>query len=437
MSTTELTLEFFIAPEKAGQYLTLPFTMPENIAELRLSYHYPRHQETAEEIPGGNFTRKEGINIIDLGLVAPDGTQAGASGSNKNSIFISPTQATPGYTPQPLTPGEWHIIVGAYKVAPEGVTVTYEINFIPKQRRLLIGDLHTHTVDSDGVLTFNELACHARRQGLDFLGITNHNHIIPQAVLNLNPELTLIAGLEWTHYRGHANFLGVDHPYDEPFFTNTDEDMQARFKSARDSGALIVINHPFGEGCEFQFDLADLHFDALEIWNGPMRESNMKAIALWHSMLSAGRKVPAVGGSDYHADNLFQILGGPCMGVYAQSDTPADILAAVAAGHSFITFAPRGLVLDMRAGAAEMGDTVAWEDGLAVEITIEGLIAGDTVSVIEGTDFSDLFKADGEGKVTLTYPVAGPGFVRVEVQRNFVPGVPPLPALIGNPIYFS
>ncbi len=34
-------------------------------------------------------------------------------------------------------------------------------------------------------------------------------------------------------------------------------------------------------------------------------------------------------------------------------------------------------------------------------------------------------------------PVPGPGFLRVEIYRTFLPGVPPLPALISNPIYFD
>ncbi len=161
------------------------------------------------------------------------------------------------------------------------------------------------------MLTLEELASLAKKHGLDFLAITDHNQMVSPAVLARIPGITLIPGVEWTHYRGHANFLGLAKPYDEPFFTNTDEDMQARFQSARDRGALIVINHPQDDSCGFQFDLTKLPFDAIEIWNGPMRESNLRAIGLWHQMLAAGRKMPAVGGSDFHRENLFQILGGP------------------------------------------------------------------------------------------------------------------------------
>ena len=39
--------------------------------------------------------------------------------------------------------------------------------------------------------------------------------------------------------------------------------------------------------------------------------------------------------------------------------------------------------------------------------------------------------------VVCAVPVAAPGFVRVEILRAFIPGIPRLPALISNPIYFD
>ncbi len=431
------TLTFTITPEQQGQYLTVPFTMPEGIAEFRLSYQYPRFRDEVQKLPNGKFTPHDQINIIDLGLIAPDGTQAGVSGSDKTRFFINGKTATPGYLPRPLTPGEWRILAGAYKVAPGGVTVTYELTFIPKARQLLLGDIHTHTVGSDGVLTLEELAAQAHKHGLDFLAITDHNQMVSPAALSRIPEISLIPGMEWTHYRGHANFLGLEKPYDGPFFTNTDEALQARFQSAHDRGALIVINHPMDESCSFQFDLTQLPFDAIEIWNGPMRESNLRAVGLWHQMLAAGRKVPAVGGSDYHRSNLFQILGGPCMGVYAGSDAPEDILTALRAGQSFITFAPNGPTVDFSAGNATLGGTSEWRAGLTMQVSAKGLKTGDVVRLVGAAENIDLLQAPSDGDAELVAPVPGRGFLRVEITRTFLPGVPPLPALISNPIYFS
>jgi hypothetical protein len=400
-----------------------------------LTYHYERHRE-GDADPKGFRPRRE-INIVDLGLIAPDGTQVGVSGSDKTEIFVSETRATPGYRPHALTPGAWQILVGAYKVAPEGVTVSYEITFTQKHLRLLKGDLHVHTLASDGVLSPEELAQRALRHGLDFLAITDHNQMISADSLPRLPGITLIPGIEWTHYKGHANFLGVDKPYDGPFFTNHPEEVAARFETARARGALIVVNHPFEEVCPFQFDLNSLPFDCLEIWNGPMRMSNLQAIGLWQSLLAAGKKVPICGGSDYHRDHLFIFPGGPTTCVYAMSPSPADILAALRQGHAYLTFAPNGPSLRMTAGDAMLGDSVSFSKVSEMQIELNDLLAGDLVQVVSARGSTPLLQAEAAGSFAGTYTMEEAGFARVEVLRPFLPGIPALPALISNPIYFE
>lgn len=399
-----------------------------------LSYQYER-QLTGETKDG--FTPRVKANTIDLGLVAPDGTQVGASGSDKSAIEVSETFATPGYQPRVLTPGEWRILVGAYHVAPQGVKVSYELTFTPRHRRWLKGDLHLHTLASDGVLSVEELAQRALRHGLDFLAITDHNQMISADRLPKIPGVTLIPGIEWTHFKGHANFLGVDQPYDEPFFANNMKEIRERFETARSRGALIVLNHPFEELCPYTFDLNALPFDCLEIWNGPMRESNLRAVGLWQSMLAAGRKMPISGGSDYHRDQLFIFPGGPTTCVEALSTSPADILAALKAGNAYIVFAPDGPALELAAGDARMGDSVPFAEVNEMQIKAGRLLAGDILQVVTGKGSTILLKAESDGSYLGTFTMDAPGFARVELLRVFIPGVPPLPALISNPVYFD
>ena len=408
--------------------------MPPDTETFSLSYHYERHH--VSQTGGDGFSSRQEINIIDLGLIDPHGRQVGASGSDKTRIQVSATLATPGYRAWDLEPGEWRILLGAYKVAKEGVTVSYDLTFTPKSRRLFKGDLHVHTLASDGVLSVEELAHHARRHGLDFLAITDHNQMVSADALPTIPDLTLIPGIEWTHYKGHANFLGVDRPYDEPFFTNNLGEVRSRFDSARERGAFIVINHPCDEICPFQFDLDSLPFDCLEIWNGPMRVSNLQALGVWHSLLCAGKKIPICGGSDYHRSQLFLFPGGPTTNVLALSPSPADILSALRQGHAYLTFAPDGPTLQMTAGDAIPGDSVPFADVQEIGIKVDGLLGGDVLQVTSASGSTTLLKAESDGKFEGTCRVEGPGFARVEILRGFIPGLPLLPALISNPIYF-
>jgi hypothetical protein len=434
-SKTQIPL--FIERARQGTYFTLPFTMPDGVETFSLTYSYQRHRADETRAQDGIFTSRREVNIIDLGLIAPDGTQVGTSGSDKLSISISETHATPGYHPHRLSPGEWHIIVGAYKVAEEGVDVLYELSFTSKYMRLLKGDLHTHTFASDGVLSIEALAHHAQLNGLDFLAITEHNQMVSTDTLLEHAYLTLIPGIEWTHYKGHANFLGVDQPYDEPFLANTIEEVQARFQSARDRGAFISINHPYDPVVPFQFDIASLPFDCLEVWNGPMRGSNLQAIGYWNSMLVAGKKIPICGGSDYHRDSLLLFTGGPATCVYAMSASPSDILDSLRLGHAFITYSASGPTLEMTAGEAMLGDSVRFSEVQRLEYTARGLMAGDVVQLVSTHGSAILVKAEANGEMRGVYTMPAPGFARIEILKSFLPGLPLLPALIGNPIYFE
>jgi len=432
-----IAIPLFIGKEKEGSYFTLPFNMPPDIERFTLVYRYPRSTGEKTAVSGGDFTNRQNVNTIDLGLIAPDGTQVGASGSDKNEVTISAVYATPGYQARELVPGEWQILVGAYKVAPEGVQVEYEITFESKQVRLLKGDLHTHTLASDGVHTAEELGWKALRNGLDFLAITDHNQMVTPDALPDIKGVTFIPGIEWTHYMGHANFLGCGKPYDAPFATNSLEETLDRFQSARERGALVVINHPFEEVAKFSYDIYSLPFDCLEVWNGPMRESNLKALGLWHSMLCAGTKVPITGGSDYHRDTPFIFLGGPTTCVYARSASVQDILDSIRQGHAYITFAPNGPSLKLTAGEGMLGDSVPWAAVKEMQIEVNGLLACDVVKVISAASGEVILQAPTDGSFEAVYIMPQPGFARVEIYRAFLPGLPMLPALISNPIYFD
>ena len=117
----------------------------------------------------------------------PDGTMAGASGSDRNHVWLSPLGSSAGFLSGELPEGTWHIIAGAYHVPAEGVTVEYTLEFTEKKRRLFKGDTHVHTTASDGILTPEEAAGLAKRMGLDYFfsqtTITTHRtKICPTAM---------------------------------------------------------------------------------------------------------------------------------------------------------------------------------------------------------------------------------------------------------------
>ena len=435
--TKTINFTHHIPYSQKGQYLTIPFEMPENIGIFTLSYEYPRRGHREEALEGGIFAERTRLNTVDLGLVAPGNRQVAATGSDKQSITLSETWATLGCTPCKLLPGTWQILAGAYRIAPEGVDVNYTLTFEEKTPRWLTGDLHTHTLASDGSKTALELCQHAKSQGLDFLAITDHNQFVKAASLPQLPDFTVIPGVEWTHYRGHSNFLGLEQPYDEPFFTNDENAVQKRFQDAKSRGALIVLNHTHDDDLPFSFNTDSLPYDLLEVWNGPMRMSNLRAVTAWQAKLAAGQKIPMVCGSDYHKDALFQILGGPSLRVFSQSDSPDDILAAVRQGCSYAVYQADGPTLEMHCGQTLLGGSLPWREGLILSLRLEGLQAGDELHLVGKSSSQTIFKVQKSGSLQMETTVSEPGFLRLELWRTLYAGIPALPLLISNPIWFD
>ncbi|MBG0771279.1 MAG: CehA/McbA family metallohydrolase [Anaerolineaceae bacterium] len=306
-----------------------------------------------------------------------------------------------------------------------------------KEHRLYLGDLHTHTINSDGEFSYLDLAKRAKALGLDFLAFTDHNYLADLAELPNLKDLTLIPGVEWSHYLGHANFYGIDGPLEEPIFVNGFQGPESLFSSIHEKGAVVTLNHPFKEYFPFQFEMNDLTFDCLEVWNGPMGAANKQALDLWHRMLASGKRVTACSGSDYHNDLSTRMIGKPTTGVYADSANPADILEALRRGHCFVKASPQGPNIQLHASDGIMGDSVPWKQDARLTIEIERLAADDQVWMVSQDQRVLLFASSGRGDFHGDVGIEIPGFYRIEVMRvtpEFHQGEP---VLISNPIYFE
>jgi len=119
------------------------------------------------------------------------------------------------------------------------------------------------------------------------------------------------------------------------------------------------------------------------------------------------------------------------------SASPADILSALRQGHAYITFAPNGPMLELSAGEAIMGDSVPFSSVREMHIQANDLLAGDVVQVVTSKGGTPLLKAEAPGSMQGVYTMDAPGFAWVQILRSFLPGLPMLPALISNPVYFE
>jgi hypothetical protein len=419
-----LRIEGHITAEQVRQhpYLYLPFNVPQHASRIHVSYGYSE-PVTA---PFGNGPG----NVVDIGIFDSRGHEfldpagfRGWSGTSRPEFFITPEDATPGYIRGPLFPGEWNIMLGVDRIEPEGarydvrvrVTVTEEegsrkeedetsrplparpeatpsIRAEPVEAagqgapastgaRWLKGDLHCHTVHSDGLNSVEEIVRNAVELGLDFLAVTDHNtstHFEDMDALSHLP-IVLIPGEEVTTYWGHANVWGLREWID---FRCADEaSIDAVRRYVLHKGGLISVNHPKCVGPPWLFKGWE-GYPSMEVWQAMWRFYNWESLERWDALLRKGERVVAVGGSDVHSIPPAEPrhphgLANPTTWVYAEPNE-ASVLDAIRRGHVYITDAPNDTLLILSADAdgdgrfeTLMGDTIESRDGRPVGFRVE------------------------------------------------------------------
>src|ERR671937_249674 len=114
----------------------------------------------------------------------------------------------------------------------------------PAEAGWVRGDLHCHTLYSDGDSWPSEMLLAAAEAGLEFLGVTDHNSVAHHAEYGAGGGMLpiVVPGVEVTTYHGHWNAWGTDRWYD--FRDPTDAGVSSAMRDAVSEGAFISICHP-------------------------------------------------------------------------------------------------------------------------------------------------------------------------------------------------
>ncbi|MEH7479938.1 CehA/McbA family metallohydrolase [Neobacillus drentensis] len=413
------TVSRFISHDEESLYIEVPFTVPAGTEQIKVKM---------EVIQVGAAS-----SIIDLG-VKDSKRIRGWSGGARTEFFIHQAKATPGYLHGELEAGEWAVILGAYKVATKGCTVNLTIEYSPEELRWLRGDLHTHSVHSDGTFTLREKANIAESEGLDFLGLTDHNASSQNEAYPRDVNTLFIPGMELTTNKGHLNLFGVHDPIRD-FRVNNMEELHSRLKEARENGAYISLNHPYCRNTGWRWDW-DFDYDWVEVWNGPWREENQDAVDWWQEQLVLGKILVAVGGSDAHRPHPHVVHGMPTTWVYSKSLKSSDILKSIEKGRVVLSYLPQGPFINLTCGNSMVGD-VCEEKNQNVEIKVEDVQFSDVVKVISNHGIEqEVMVEEGQDQVELSWSVGNRLFYRVEVWRYSPEIKMRQMAALSNPIYF-
>jgi hypothetical protein len=458
-----------------------------------------RHHEFPIEVPAGTVELSVRLwwspldmgdehlaNSLALTLWGPEGFRGSAvRRGDANDLTIGPAAASPGALAGPIQPGRWVLNLDTGLILPDGAKVghlewtldarariaddrspTAEPPPPPADRNAgqepapaaasrrgegagwLRGDLHSHTLHSDGRFTVDERLGRAVERGLDFLAITDHNTVSHHRELEpWRDRIVPIRGSEVTTFHGHMNVFGVSSAIDWRRDRRGTGPVGI-VEQAHAQDALISINHPssFGDpwcvGCHWDYARVDYStFDAMEIWNGgwaDVETANEGNVAFWTDLLDAGVRLTGISGTDSHgpADDDDATLG--FTHVYATDRSEAAILDGIRRGRVFVS---RGPLVTFRARGADgtevavPGDTLRGDGEIDLDVAVEGLEVPATLWFV--TSGSSIALADGgPGEIRLTRAAVVPNaWWRLEVRAGSASNGDVL--ALTNPVYAS
>jgi hypothetical protein len=467
---TDIVLKGSIGGTDNQTYVEVPFTVPDGIGRLTVTFSYTGHEQHT---------------VIDLGLFDPARFR-GWSGGNKASFTLSATDATPSYLPGPIRAGTWKLILGVPNIRkdqhadyearitlaragePFAVSAFSDAPLKPGPAWYR-GDLHLHTAHSDGECTSQagrKVPCPlyksveaAAARGLDFLAVSDHNSVSQfNAERELQPyfdRLLLLPGREITTFNGHANVFGPTEFIDFRLGSAAVPTFGKLLDQVEALHGLIAINHPrlpSGEICMgCGWSVADTDYariPAIEIVNGGATalfgnaDNPVSGIPFWEDLLNKGFRPTAIGGSDNHNGPAAQApVGYPATVVYAENLSDRAILDGIRRGHVFIDVdgtTHRLLEFTARGGRVTMGDMLKVRAGEHVAFTLHVAGApGATILIVEDghkiAPLRDPLLAAADDHKTFSLAFDGKRhWLRAEVRdaRNRL-------LLIGNPIYVN
>ncbi|UCG23536.1 MAG: PHP domain-containing protein [Chloroflexota bacterium] len=334
----------------------------------------------------------------------------------------------------------------------------------------IAGNVHIHTPYSDGAKWHAEIAKDAIAAGLDFIVVTDHNIWVDGVEGYYEDDrgrVLLLVGEEVHNPRrvpqaSHFLVFGADKE-----LSLYGDDPQRLINETRDAGGWGFLAHPFdpaapslGEGTLGWLDWDVDGFSGLEIWNymsnlKGLADGRLRALRLalnpqkyvvgpdrrtldkWDELLSQGKHVAAIGGSDAHA---FRLSMGPLTRTVFPyeflfrtvnlhlllpeelngdlSHDKALIMAAIGTGNSWVAYDMAGSTKGFRFSGQSrskgiMGDEVQLDTGATLQVVAP---AKCRIRLLQNGKMVQ----ECENDVSLTHLPSEPGAFRVECSTVYL-----------------
>lgn len=182
-----------------------------------------------------------------------------------------------------------------------------EIDFTRKTA--LKGILHTHSTNSDGILTPEQVLKFYKNAGYGFVSITDHNRLTRVSADDLVtiPGVEINLGRTALGYDYHVVIIGLEEMPSE----NVRRGIQELIDWAKSQDLFVFIAHPYWSMLSMEDLLRLERYDAIEVFNTGCEVEISRGYSgvYWDYLLHAGRSVFGVAVDDTHHYS-FDALGG-------------------------------------------------------------------------------------------------------------------------------
>jgi len=217
------------------------------------------------------------------------------------------------------------------------------------------GNLHTHTSNSDGVLSAQQMAYLYQRSGYDFLSITDHGRLTDVQGLS-KPDFLVIPGEEvsvgTTEVNTTFHLVAINIEEEIPVKEgDRQESPQKVIDLIRAQGGEAILGHPYWSLLSIHDILPLEGYLGLEIYNTTCFYSVAKGHSLthWDGLLTRGRRPLGFATDDAHwhfSDHRPNDACGAWIMVKAHNLSLEDILKAVREGLFYASNGPE--IRDLR-----------------------------------------------------------------------------------------
>lgn len=338
-----------ITPVPRVHYINHPFQVPAGVTKVGLKFTF----------------HKEKLAQYFISLHDPSGFRGNRmdplqTGNVELELWVGQDESGEGGIAGEIIPGEWraqidiertietsdyHLVVYAeFGESKPAYHRAVHDRVVKSDQGWYKGELHCHSIESDGHYAVAMVLEEANRLGLDYLAMTDHFTVSQWRKMDSAPKypMALLHSCEITSHQGHANLHGLKEWVDV-YVDRAGWSMNQAADATHAQNGLFCVNHAYSGDLRWHDFSFDWHkADLIEIYHHLEGCNNGPMLSWWDHLLNEGYRIVGVGGTDSHDPYKGTHKLGQCYTwIYADELSEQGLISALKRGQVYVSKGPQ------------------------------------------------------------------------------------------------